>query len=319
LRTISANAEVAFCPHCGLKDVRVRAADTAPLDIDHAGQTYRVGRRMAIGAACNLYRCQFSEAGSTIDGIFKIARDSRSNPLIENEAQVLRHLHAADREKRYTPFLPRVVQTLEVADEIPGTVRKANVLHLDHEIPSPDSTYTLEEVRFHHPAGLDPRDMAWIWRRLLSILGFLHRNDTLHTAVLPLHVLIEPKEHKLVLIDFCGAIAGAKRKSTPLRLIHGGNELWYPADVRHAPATPAVDVQMAARCMIDLLGGDPVRASFPDTLPPALQRHMERCLSASAASVPDAWELLEDFDRLIESLWGPRRFRVLRLPPRATA
>mgnify|MGYP006170697443 CR=1 FL=1 len=29
---------------------------------------------------------------------------------------------------------------------------------------------------------------------------------------------------------------------------------------------------------------------------------------------PDAWRLLDDFDRLIETLWGKRKFRVLEMP-----
>ena len=41
--------------------------------------------------------------------------------------------------------------------------------------------------------------MAWVWRRLLTIVGFAHANHVVHGAVLPPHVVIEPKEHKLLL------------------------------------------------------------------------------------------------------------------------
>jgi hypothetical protein len=76
------------------------------------------------------------------------------------------------------------------------------------------------------------------------------------------------------------------------------------------PATPPLDVSMAARCMIDLVGGDAVNVTFPRDFPPALTAYFGRCFTGS----PDAWRLLDDFDRLIETLWGKRKFRVLEMP-----
>jgi hypothetical protein len=63
--------------------------------------------------------------------------------------------------------------------------------------------------------------------------------------------------------------------------------------------------------MIELLGGDPVSAEFPASTPPGLRRHFSRCLGRRHAL---AWRLLEDFDRLIDALWGPRRFMKLDMP-----
>ncbi|MCY0672106.1 hypothetical protein OVX45_27535, partial [Klebsiella pneumoniae] len=74
---------------------------------------------------------------------------------------------------------------------------------------------------------------------------------------------------------------------------------------------------MGARCMIELLGGDPVSAELSPAVDPALRRYFSRCLDpASADERSLAWKLLEDFDRLIEALWGPRQFRPLALPPK---
>ena len=72
-------------------------------------------------------------------------------------------------------------------------------------ISGPDELYSLEEVRAAYPAGIDARDMAWMWRRLLTVLGFVHEQRLVHGCVTPDHVLIEPREHKLVLIGWCGA------------------------------------------------------------------------------------------------------------------
>jgi hypothetical protein len=54
---------------------------------------------------------------------------------------------------------------------------------------------SLAVVRTAFPAGIDPRDAAWIWRRLLDAVGAAHRAGVIHGAVLPEHVMIHPAEH----------------------------------------------------------------------------------------------------------------------------
>ncbi len=48
-----------------------------------------------------------------------------------------------------------------------------------------DGFRSLTEVGTAYPDGVDPRDAAWMWRRLLVGLGFAHRAGVLHGAVLP--------------------------------------------------------------------------------------------------------------------------------------
>jgi hypothetical protein len=55
---------------------------------------------------------------------------------------------------------------------------------------------------------------------------------------------------------------------------------------------------------------------FPYKFEPKLEHYFRRCLDAATNASVDAWLLLSDFDRLIEQLWGRRRFRVLTMPPR---
>jgi hypothetical protein len=55
----------------------------------------------------------------------------------------------------------------------------------------------------------------------------------------------------------------------------------------------------------------------PANLEPAVLRHFQRCIDASDEKYPDAGELLTQFDRVIDALWGPRQFRPLTLPPRS--
>jgi hypothetical protein len=191
------------------------------------------------------------------------------------------------------------------------------VLLAHEQIRSPDELYTLAEVRAAYPAGLDGRDVAWIWRRLLYVLGFVRAQGVSHGAVLPPHVLIEPAGHKLVLINWCFASDAGAKPTASARLpasFAGPYLAWYRREgaARRLP-TPALDVALAARCMIELLGGDPLESTCPPRVEPALSRYFQRCLGVGTG----AWTLLDEFDRLIEILWGPRKFREFKMPPKS--
>lgn len=288
------NETAQFCPRCGLRYESASQQD-APMELRLSSGVVVVHDRLAFGDICNIYRCTIGASAQA--GVFKIARTHHTNGHLANEVAVLRRLHAADDAGRFTPFLPAVVDTASYADEGGGPARTAVVLRYHDGIPGPRALYTLKEVRDAYPAGLDARDMAWMWRRLLTILGFSHQQRRVHGAVTPAHVLIEPQGHKLVLIGWCGAVAFGDRP----RLRPGAWRDWSRWEDGAAPRT---DLSSAANSMRYLL-------SAP--IEPAIERHLER----AAESAVDGWQLLADFDRVIEALWGPRRFRPFVMPVRA--
>jgi hypothetical protein len=293
--------------------VQAAAADSAPIDVTVGRRTYRIHDRIAIGAISMIYRCRFAGEKGEAEGIFKIARDARTNDLIENEAQMLRRLHLRESNARFFPFIPALEASVNL-DAAGETPRRGNILRMHEEIRSPDELYSLLEVRAQYPAGLDARDMAWMWRRLLTVLGFVQDSGLIHGAVLPMHILIDPRDHKLVLIDWCSARIGPYEPQ-PLVLDHA-YEHWYRRQMSGRDATtPALDIGFGVRCMIELMGGDPIDARCPDAVEPAIQRYFQRCLAPSKAA-PVALRLLEEFDQLLEALWGPRKFRVFAMPPK---
>jgi hypothetical protein len=314
-KPVPVRAGVRFCPRCGLADVRTAAADTGPIDIPVGGQTFRVLGRLAVGSVSAVYRCLYFEGPHEVEAVLKVARVSGSNALILNEGRMLGRLHAADPGNRFTPFLPYVRATFGIGDDGRNPPRQANVVCVHPSIRSPaDELYTLPEVRAAYPAGLDVRHVAWIWRRVLTALGFAHATGIVHGAVLPPHLLVEPREHKVVLIDWCCATDVGR---VPPRPIAGGYLDWYRREsAGHDAAISAIDIALAARSMIWLAGGDPARAELPAAVDPALRRYFARCVGFTAAARPDAGRLLTDFDALIEAMWGPRRFAPLALPPK---
>lgn len=282
-----------------------------PVKIHTRKREYVVTDPLAKGDVCNLYHCTFQEDGGEKKGVFKVVRQPRDNDLVTNEAKVLRHLQSGSHA-RYRPYVPELVENFGFREGRSSITRQANVLDFD------DGFYSLKEVIQQYPKGLDPRDMAWMWRRLLVALGFAHQNGVIHGAVLPTHVLIHPTKHGLVLIDWTAAVIEPEKSGERIRTISTEFKAWYPAEVlnKETPTT-ALDIYMGARCMVYLLGGNPISGILPDTVSRSLRAFFNGCVLPRPSQRPsDAWGLLEEFDELLEKLWGKRRYRPFAMPSR---
>jgi hypothetical protein len=235
--------------------------------------------------------------------LVKLVRDPRDNDLIEREAVALRQL-ASDGEERFRAYVPRLFESFRHRDADTGVLRRANVIS---HLPGFSS---LAEVRAAMPEGVDPRDAAWMWRRLLVALGFAHRAGVVHGAVLPVHIMIHPGDHGLALVDWCYSVPSCYAQTDPSGLVPAIVTRfadWYPAEVAaRRPASPGTDIFMAARCMTELMG---------DRIPRALSLFARGCrLRAPRRRPADAWALLGELDELLERLYGPRTFRPFTIP-----
>jgi serine/threonine protein kinase len=257
----------------------------------------------AAGDIATLYRGRFR--GRTTPALLKVPRDPDRSDLLEREAVALVQL-VQDGSARFRPYAPQLVESFQHRDAATGAIRRANVIELAEGFRS------LAEVRAAYPGGLDPRDVAWMWRRLLVALGYAHRAGVIHGAVLPEHVLIHPEDHGLVLVDWCCSVSGCYAAKDPSglvpavvrRLADAGH---YPPEVlSRRRASPATDVFMATRCMTGLLG---------DGAPRSLRAFADGCtLQAPSRRPGDAWRLLGELDDVLERLYGPRRFRPFAMP-----
>lgn len=247
------------------------------------------GTLVAVGDIANLYEHE--------RGLLKLARDPADNYLLDREAAALTRLHAAG-EARFLPYVPALIDRQRHQDPATRAERRANL------IGRLDGFVTMADVHAAYPGGVDSRDVAWMWRRLLVVLGFAHGVGVIHAAVVPDHVLIHPAEHGLVLVDWCYAITspGGLAAAVPARYAD-----WYPAEIhsRQAPG-PDLDIWLATRCMTNLMG---------DLAPPPLAAFARGCMLPSPGSRPrDAWQLLGELDAVLERLYEPRRFRPFAMP-----
>ncbi|MET7395894.1 lipopolysaccharide kinase InaA family protein [Dactylosporangium sp. NPDC005572] len=249
---------------------------------------YSTNHRDFEGDLANLYRVP--------EGHLKLVRDPSCNDLMAREAKALRRL-AEHGDPRYLPYVPRLVDSFRHKDA--GVVRRANVIGTSAAGP----LHSLADVATKRPDGLDPRDAAWMWRRLLVALGTAHRAGVVHGAVLPEHVLIQAEDHGVILVDWCYSAAEPGERIAAIVPRHRDS---YPPEVlaKETPG-PFTDLAMAARLMAGLMG---------DRAPQPLRRFADGCRLAAPRQRPDdAWRLLAELDELLHRLYGPRKFRPFTL------
>lgn len=241
--------------------------------------TYRVGGVAAAGDIAELYAVD--------DALLKMPRRPGDNDLMQAEAFALSTLD--------TPYAPRLLESFTHEDENRAR-RTVNVIARQRGFVS------LAEVQAAYPGGLDPRDVAWMWRRLLTGLGWAHQAGLVHGAVLPEHVLIHPGEHGLVLVDWCYSVQAG---GTVPALVAKHRAAYPPEVLGKQPAGAATDIFMATGLMLRLIRNPP----------DALRRFARGCRYDKPRMRPqDAWLLLKEFDELLGDLYGPRRFRAFAMP-----
>lgn len=274
-----------------------------PITISTRRRSFQLGDLFAQGDVCDIFRTTYNGQ----KGLFKVTRNPADNDLLANEAKAVKALMTGTDEAM-RPYVPVLVDSFSFRDGSASINRHANVFENN------DVLHSLKEVRQYFPAGLDARDMAWIWRRVLVGIGFAHANNIIHGAILPSHILIQPEQHGVVLVDWKYSVAPSERISA----ISSEYQAWYPPEVlAKEPVTPDIDIYMGAKCMVELMGGNPLTGELPTSVPRAIRAFFRGTILDAKWQRPDnAWALKDEFDNVIDELW-PRKFRPLALPVRA--
>ncbi|MGC0366020.1 serine/threonine protein kinase [Rhodococcus sp. 27YEA15] len=255
---------------------------------------YSLGDLLARGSVATLYRGT-SESNEPV--VLKIPRDPRANGLIENERRALREIadSAVGGREWWLPYFPRLIDHITHADLGTGTRRQITVLG-DLSV----GFVTLADVAAAYPHGLDPRDYAWMHRRILRALAAAHSVGWVHTALTPENVLIHPDWHGVVLAGWSFATRPGESPSARISAAH------YPPEAG-GPVSPAWDVYMAHQVMLGLLGS---------RIPNRMRAFASGCMQDAPRMRPDASDLLAEFDDLLDLLYGERTFRPFDLPTR---
>ena len=277
-------------------------ADAAPSVLRSFKREYRIGGTLAEGEIYTFYPCSYSEYRRIVQAELHIVRDPQDNDLGQNEVRILRILQAGKWAAKFAPYLPRLIDSF--------IYRYAGTAHQASVFPWREGWVSLEEIRQVYPAGIDPKDMAWMWRRLLVALGFAHVNGVIHGAVLPKNIWILPEQHGLLLDGWSFAAFDPEKTGERILAVEPDYESWYPEEVVQGEAPlPGTDIGMSAWCMSYILGGDPPRGLLPDAVPGLLQSFLKGCTLPGKRTRPqDAWGLKDELDDLLARLWGKRTF-----------
>ena len=270
---------------------------TSTVTVTTRNYSYEIGNMLAMGSACNVYEAQYARAGDAVGlidfALVKVPRSARDNDLMENESRMIRKvLSNKDTYDEAQPYLPLPLESFQMRAAGSGR-RRANAYR--HR----SGFYTLREILRFFPDGLGGRHTAWVFRRLAMALGFAHVNGVVHGAVTPDHILILPEEHGLMLVDWKASV----EPGGTISVVDGNWRRLYPQSVfAKKPAGPDVDFHMAADCMTYVAG---------HKIPLPMQRFFKGC---QVGRVPPAWDLKDEFDDLLERMYGPRTFVPLVVP-----
>jgi hypothetical protein len=274
------------------------------LSIRGPGHAYALERLLEVGDVADIYLGTVESAlRAGVEGtyILKVSRVPEGNVRLDIERKTLAKLLAAAGATTYRKYLPDLIQSFPAMEKIR---RRVNIFQ------SEPGFHTLEQIHEQHSA-LDGRHLAWVFNRLLTVLGFCHRQGAIHGAVLPCHVMVQAVCHGLRLVGWGQSVV----KGHAIKTISTRYRDWYPPEVlRKQPAGPATDLFLAARCLVYLAGGDPVTNWMPDAVPEPMRQFIASCLLESVRMRPDdAWAILEDFAELLQRLYGSPQFHELTL------
>ncbi len=142
---------------------------------------------------------------------------------------------------------------------------------------APDNSYvlamsfiegkTLDKVIEKHKA-LHPEEVCWISQRLLNGLHYLHNMGIVHGDVKPPNIIVQPREHNAVLVDYGLASYRPTHKTSAV----GYTAIFAaPEVIDGKPPIPESDIYSLGLTMIYAMGGDALAKTYPDYVPKPLQ------------------------------------------------
>lgn len=270
---------------------------------DHVGafviktkkREYYLGSEFCEGEISTLYRGECI-GGDDFAGkvVIKIIDDSADNDLAQNEIRILKMFQ--QNPGKQSKHLPVFLDEFRTTEGQIGIITR----ELDG--------YDLVVVREKYPEGIHQKHMVWIMNRLLSATGFVHYRGVIHGNIDPTHIMIRPRDHNLWMVDWSYAIFNPNQTGERFKVYNP--DFSAPEVAEKKTPVPSSDMYSIGKCMIYLLGGDIKTNEMPDNVDIRLQRFIKYFVLESPIQRPrDAWEMHAELIRLVEEMWGPRRFR----------
>lgn len=220
--------------------------------------------------------------------VFKIARSERDNDLMLQEKTVVNLIHSSKDEK-FPLYVPRVIESFKASGRVTNVLEYA------------DKYVSLEEI-WQRCGPLDFRHIVWMMNRLFSALGFIHRLELVHGAIVPTHLLYNPTNHTMQLVDWCystkigGKVPAIVKKYKTL----------YPKEIL---------AKGQAQTSSDLFMAMGIVRRTAQNIPAKFRPLIEWAEAGSPASRPaDAWAFQDRWRATAKEVYGDPKFVELTIP-----
>lgn len=270
-------------------------AHRPPVTLKSPKRTYTLISRRFVGDVADIYLAEGQDGDSLVLSnkyLVKVSRFPGGEKLLDRERQALTELHTAADDLKYRCYFPLIVESFPAHDRFK---RRVNVFSWE------DGWFSLESVLKKYPSGLSPRHTVWIFKRLLTAIGFAGHNELVHGAILPQHILLRPKDHALRVVGWGQSV----KSGTAIQSVPAKSKDVFPSNLSKKPvAKSGADVWLASRVL------EEATANIPDKMRTFL---MGCRLDGQWSRELDAWELYDEFDELAKALFGKPKFMALEM------
>lgn len=171
--------------------------------------------------------------------------------------------------------------------------------------------HTLEQI-VEQAGRLDAESTAWIAERILNALLYLHHHGVIHGDIKPQNVIIQPKTHSVVLVDFGLAMVkpGESDKSLGYTPIFAS-----PEQIAGKALLPASDYYSLGMLMVyGLNGGKKMdKKQVPSATPDPMANFIHKITKEDVLSRPQHG-LFDDFVKVRYDSFGRTRSGMRDIP-----
>lgn len=231
--------------------------------------------------------------------LIKIAKSSAHNEALERELRVIKFYQSDPKLKDVGRYLPAVKDSLVVDGRLVIVMRY---------IPDVLDVETI--VQAHHGL-MDPRDVAWVSRRVIAQVIAAEMGGLVHASILPPHVLVNRASHNPLHIGWAHALD--PRNERVKTIVTAYREFYPPEVFKRRRPDCRTDIFMAGKTIAYMLGGDPTNFTIPHSVPDRLVEIVTRCTQEDPeARFQSGGEAMQALTKVVRDLWG-EEFRELEV------
>lgn len=221
-----------------------------------------------------------------------VTKNPKDADLTNANISALKKLRS-DVPEQFRGFYPELVESFRYRTP-------DNIDHASFTQKIPDGFSPFSKILEVYPDGIDGRDVAWIFKRMLTAVGNGHDVGLIHGAPTLDAFLIHPEMHGVILSDWQYSVEDGKQ----LVAVPPEYKEDYPQYVfDKKAATYNLDVYLCAKTAKRLLRKDSA---------PQFNAFFRACMLNKTL---EAKYLLAEFDMLLERLYGKPSFHPFTLNP----